>query len=147
MLTIRKMKLYDEKDVMKMVDDFYNSDAVLHTVDMNVLRRSFMDAAGSEPLVEGAVLCEGEEAVGFAYMAMTYSCEAGGKSMMLEELYLSEKCRGKGYGTKFFNWVFETYPEIVRFRLEVTEENKGAAALYRRLGFKDFDYKQMIFDR
>ena len=129
MLSIRKMELKDKIAVMDMVDVFYNSDAVLHGVGMDVLERSFMDAVGLEPSVQGAVLCEGEEIVGFAYMAMTYSCEAGGKSIMLEELYLKEQCRGKGYG------------------LEVTSENEGATALYKSLGFEDLEYNQMIYDR
>ncbi len=147
MLSIRKMKLKDKIAVMDMVDVFYNSDAVLHGVGMDVLERSFMDAVGLEPSVQGAVLCEEEEIVGFAYMAMTYSCEAGGKSIMLEELYLKEQCRGKGYGRKFFNWMFDSFPEIVRFRLEVTSENEGATALYKSLGFEDLEYNQMIYDR
>jgi ribosomal protein S18 acetylase RimI-like enzyme len=147
MLSIREMELSDKKEVMDMVDEFYNSDAVLHKVDMSILERSFMDAAGDEPSVCGAVLSEGDDVVGFAYMAMTYSCEAGGKTIMLEELYLKDQCRGKGYGKKFFNWMFDSFPEVIRFRLEVTGKNEGASALYRRLGFEDLDYNQMIFDR
>ena len=43
--------------------------------------------------------------------------------------------------------MFREYPDVVRFRLEVTAANEGAAALYKKLGFEYLDYRQMVLDR
>jgi ribosomal protein S18 acetylase RimI-like enzyme len=66
---------------------------------------------------------------------------------MIEEIYLKESCRGKGFGRQFFRWLFQEYPQVKRFRLEVTKANAGAAKLYASLGFVPLEYNQMILDR
>ncbi|MFR5112285.1 MAG: GNAT family N-acetyltransferase [[Clostridium] leptum] len=70
-----------------------------------------------------------------------------GKTLMIEEIYLKESCRGKGFGRQFFRWLFQEYPQVKRFRLEVTKANAGAAKLYASLGFVPLEYNQMILDR
>ena len=95
---------------------------------------------------KGVVLTEEGKIIGFAYVTVFYACEVGGRCLMFEELFLKEEARGKGYGTAFFKWVMEGHPEVKRFRLEVTEENKRAIALYESLGFSFLDYGQMAKD-
>lgn len=148
MLTIRDMTPADEQVVMEMVDIFYHSPAVEHPVEHAVLLRSFRAAADpAEPLFRGLLLEEDGETVGYCYCAESYSGEAGGRQILMEELYLREDCRGKGYGSRVFQWVMDAYPNHHRFRLEVTEANRAAARLYERLGFRYLEYGQMVFDR
>ena len=59
---------------------------------------------------------------------------------------VNESVRGQGIGRKMIAAVHEKYNNAARFRLEVTEENPRAAALYRILGFEDLPYRQMIMD-
>ena len=53
---------------------------------------------------------------------------------------------GRGYGQQFKDWIYLAYPETVRFRLEITPENR-AVNLYRRNGFRNYPYGQMVLDR
>ena len=147
MLQIKPMTIKDEAQVMEMVRDFYHSDAVDHVVGDQVLHRTFLDAVGQEPSLWGLVLWDGGQAVGFSYLTSFYACECGGKTLMIEEIYLKESCRGKGFGRQFFRWLFQEYPQKKRFRLEVTKANAGAAKLYASLGFVPLEYNQMILDR
>ncbi len=148
MLQIKPMTIKDEAEVMEMVTDFYHSGAVDHAVAGQVLRRTFLDAVGEEePSVWGFVLWDDGQAVGFSYLTSFYACECGGRTLMIEEIYLKESCRGKGFGKQFFHWLFQAYPEVKRFRLEVTKANAGAARLYASLGFVPLEYDQMILDR
>lgn len=112
-----------------------------------MLHRTFLDAVGQEPSLWGLVLWDGGQAVGFSYLTSFYACECGGKTLMIEEIYLKESCRGKGFGRQFFRWLFQEYPQVKRFRLEVTKANAGAAKLYASLGFVPLEYNQMILDR
>ena len=59
---------------------------------------------------------------------------------------VDEALRGKGIGSKMIAAVHEKYNNAARFRLEVTEENPRAAALYHILGFEDLPYQQMVMD-
>ena len=147
MLQIREMCDGDEEVVLPLVHEFYHSDAVDHTVDDSVLRRTFADAVREHSLLRGVMLLHGQTPVGFAYITSFYACETGGVTVMIEEVYLSEACRGKGYGTQFFEWLFKEYPDAKRFRLEVTKSNEGAVRLYEKLGFTFMKYDQMIKDR
>lgn len=147
MLKISQMQLKDEETVLPMVMEFYHSDAVDHAVETAVLKRTFSDAAGSCPYLEGFLLEDEAGAAGFAYLTSFYACEVGGITVMIEELYFKKESRGKGYGKKFFAWLFKRYPDARRFRLEVTRENEAACALYQKLGFEYLSYHQMVLDR
>lgn len=147
MLKINQMQLKDKETVMPMVKEFYQSDAVDHEVSSAVLERTFSDAAGPSPYLRGYLLEDETGVIGFAYLTCFYACEVGGITVMIEELYFQKKSRGKGYGKQFFAWLFECYPDAMRFRLEVTKENKPACALYQRMGFQYLSYDQMVLDR
>lgn len=144
MLQFEKMTEAMRRPVLEMVQEFYHSDAVCHAVPLPVLERTFQDAVSEEPALTGYVLVEDGKMAGFAYVTVFYACEVGGKCLMLEELFLKEEARGRGYGSAFFKWIMESHPEVKRFRLEVTEENKRAIALYESMGFSFLDYRQMV---
>lgn len=147
MLQIRKMTGADAKTVLPMVYGFYRSDAVDHAVPEETLNRTFQAAVTDDSLLEGFVLEDETGAVGFAYLSPYYACEVGGVNMMLEEIFIIPEAQGKGYGTEFFRWMEETYPEVRRFRLEVTESNQAAVRLYKKLGYDFIRYEQMAKDR
>ena len=147
MLQIRKMTGADAKTVLPMVYGCYRSDAVDHAVPEETLNRTFQAAVTDGSLLEGFVLEDETGAVGFAYLSPYYACEVGGVNMMLEEIFIIPEAQGKGYGTEFFRWMEETYPEVRRFRLEVTESNQAAVRLYKKLGYDFIRYEQMAKDR
>ena len=147
MLTMRPMVSGDRDAVMGMVTDFYHSPAVEHQVDPAILEQAFRDAADpAQPLIEGLLLLEDGEPVGYCYLSWNYASEVGGKVLIFDELYLKDSCRGKGYGSQVFRRVMAEHPECRRFRLEVTGANEGAARLYERLGFRFLQYNQMVLD-
>ena len=59
--------------VPPMVHEFYHSDAVDHTVDDSILRRTFADAVRDGSLLRGVMLLDGERPVGFAYITCFYA--------------------------------------------------------------------------
>lgn len=78
-------------------------------------------------------------------MSLTYSNEAGGLVVWLEELYIRDFARGFGLGTELIGYIENQYRDrAVRFRLEVEEENHAAVRLYRRKGYTSLPYAQMV---
>lgn len=147
MFHIEKMQETMREDILSMVCEFYNSDAVSHPVEKRVLEQTFTDAVGDDPILEGYVLMEDGRIVGFAYTTVYYACEVGGRCMMFEEIFLKEETRGQGYGRRFMEMIIERNPRVKRFRLEVTRSNEGAVRLYEKLGFSFLEYDQMVLDR
>ena len=57
MLTFRNMTIQDRDLVLPMVETFYQSDAVDHPVEREILERSFQAAVDpSEPLLRGILV-------------------------------------------------------------------------------------------
>ena len=148
MLTFRDITPADHDLILPMVADFYRTDAVDHEVPVEIMERSFAACADpDEPLLRGVLVSRGEEAVGYVYLTFCYSAEVGGRCVFIEEIFLKEQFRGMGLGREIMDWMEREYPEVRRFRLEVTQVNKSAIRLYEKSGYKYLKYDQMVFDK
>ena len=141
---IREIKSDDKIDFIKMCMDFYNTDGVEHSIPVSNMEKTF------NLLMEGldfakAYVCEkNNKTVGYILLALTYSNEAGGMVVWLDEIYVKPEFRSQGIGSELIDFVIEKYKnKISRFRLEITESNIGAKKLYLSKGFKDLSYRQM----
>ena len=144
---LKRFTKLDKEEYLELANLFYHSDAVLHPVDKNNLEVTFKELTSSSPYVDGCKIMHNNKTAGFALFAITFSQEAGGKVLWLEELYIKEEFRNLGLGTKFFEELFKNLPpDFKRIRLEVEEDNEKAIRVYKRLNFKWLDYKQMVID-
>ena len=148
MLTFRDITAADHDLILPMVADFYRTDAVDHEVPVEIMERSFAACADpDEPLLRGVLVSRGEEAVGYVYLTFCYSAEVGGRCVFIEEIFLKEAFRGRGLGKEIMAWMEGEYPEVRRFRLEVTQVNKSAIRLYEGSGYQYLRYDQMVLDK
>ena len=86
-------------------------------------------------------------AVGFLVLAFLFSFEFGGRIAFLDELYLDDKARGKGYGKYAVNFVKEYAAEndLKAIFLEVEQHNERARGVYEAGGFRDHHRLLMIY--
>lgn len=143
-MEIRELQAKDRDVFIQMVDDFYHSEAVLHDIPKeNILHTVDLLMEGT-PYAKGYLFEQNGEIAGYGQISLTYSNEAGGLCVWVEEVMILPQFRGQGLGHEFFHFLHREFSQAKRFRLEVTKENPRAAKLYEKLGYEPFDYLQMV---
>ena len=143
-MSIRKMNSNDFDEVFKMMRDFYDSPAVLFDVSDEILKKDINDCISSLPFIEGYVFDEQNTIKGYMMLAKSYSTEAGGIVIWIEDIYIKPEYRGCSIATKFFKFVEESCDNIARIRLDVEPCNKKAIGFYKKCGYEELKYSQMM---
>lgn len=147
-MRIRDIKAKDKRELLALMADFYeNTEACLHRINMENCDATF-ELCLKDNTYARMVVAEDEYGVqGYCLLSFTWSNEAGGMVVLIEEIYFKENARGKGYGKAILTWIEQEYPKAKRFRLEATYNNKGAISLYEREGYEELAYFQMIKEK
>ena len=138
---IRKFVPEDREDYIRFSTEFYNSSAVDKPVPREHFEQGFDEMMRSDVYVQGYMLvCDGNN-VGYCVTMKTYSVEAGGITIWIDEL---EEYRSKGLGRELFKYIEENGDKkLRRIRLEVELENGRAISLYKKMGFEPAPYDGM----
>lgn len=131
----RRLRPEDRELYCYYADVFYHTDAVNAPVPPQNYAAAFDEMMRSDDYLRGYLFEDGGTSCGFALLSKTYSQEAGGISVTIEEIYIEPEHRGRGLATEFFAYL-KSRPGIMRLRLEVEDENEGAKRLYERMGFE-----------
>lgn len=140
---IRRVEEKDRAVYLAMAHDFYHSSAVDHPVPDAFLEQTFSEMMADDRYVEGYFFEEDGVVKGYALLAKTWSQEAGGLTIWIEELYLLPQYRGQGQGQAFFDFLKAEKP-AARYRLEAEPDNDRAKSLYKRQGFRFLNYESFI---
>ncbi|MEG0091416.1 MAG: GNAT family N-acetyltransferase [Oscillospiraceae bacterium] len=144
---IRDFILQDKPELLDLVEDFYNSNAVVEPIPVQNFANCFDEIINKNPFVRGLTILHEGEILGYAQLSFTYSSEADGMVVLFEELYIKPSYRGKGIAHQVFDFVEKEYRgKAKRIRLECCHCNEKAHRLYSNLGFNELDYVQMIKD-
>ena len=141
---IRKFVPEDREDYIRFSTEFYNSSAVDKPVPREHFEQGFDEMMRSDVYVQGYMLvCDGNN-VGYCVTMKTYSVEAGGITIWIDELFVLEEHRSKGLGRELFKYIEENGDKkLRRIRLEVELENGRAISLYKKMGFEPAPYDGM----
>ncbi len=142
----RRIEESDRALYYRYVDAFYHSDAVESPVPVENYRVTFDEMMRSETYLRGYIFEDGGEPCGFVLLSRTFSQEAGGMSVTIEEIYVEPAYQNRGLATAFFRFL-AAQREPMRLRIEVEDDNIGARRLYERMGFRLLPYRQMVIDR
>lgn len=142
---IRPMQAADRAQVLEMMKIFYASDALLIHPSEEKLSRMLGDCLSDDPYIEGYVFETDGCVAGYGILAKSYSTEACGRCIWIEDIYVQPQHRGKGLGSEFLAFVEERYSHsAARIRLEAEPENSRAMEVYRKAGFEVLGYTQLI---
>jgi len=141
---IRKMNHDDKKIVLNMMRKFYTSSAVITNGSEKIFAANVENILSGTTCAEGFVFVVEDKIIGYGITTRSYSTEFGGECIWIEDIFIEEEYRGRGVGSEFIRYVKELYPDKI-FRLEV-ETNSKALNFYKRLGFKELPYLEMVCD-
>ena len=82
---------------------------------------------------------DADKPIGYIAICFGYSLEWLGRDAFVDEFYLLEPYRGRGWGRKTMAFVEGELGrlKIMALHLEVVRQNAAALQVYRKLGFKD----------
>lgn len=97
--------------------------------------RQLLDNPASGRIV---LFTDGDKVCGYAILIPYWSNEYGGMIVFVDELFVVPEARGRGIGSRFFEFVTVARPfDAVAVLLEVSPSNRRARRLYESLGFKE----------
>lgn len=103
-MVIRAFMPEDKDCYLAMGRDFYAGEGTLFPISDQKLLDTFDCLMRGEPGLRGCILEHEGQVVGYALLVFYWSCEAGGQTVQLEELYLSERVRAAaGWARSLWN--------------------------------------------
>lgn len=107
--------------------------------DESAVRAALEMFLGQPQLGRMWVLWEGDEAVGYIVLTLSFSFEFRGRDAFIDELYIEPGYRRRGLGRMAVDFA-ERHArdlEVNAVHLEVDHGNDPARELYRRIGYAD----------
>lgn len=143
---IRRITLQDKDFYINCVKNFYGSDAVLHSIPDDFIQKTFDELMHSDTYAICYIFEKENKKEGYALLAKTFSQEAGGEVLWIDEIYVLPEYRNQGLGSEFFKFLKEK-SNASRFRLEFCPDNTRAIEVYKNQGFKPLNYGQMYYGK
>lgn len=145
-LKIRRAKKEDCRHLMDMIVELAIYEKMEDQVEMTVeiLQRDGFDT--DPPYFQCFIVELGEHVIGYALYFYSYSTNEGGQLLYLEDLYIKEKFRGRGYGKQLFKVVIEEAKKEKSVCMQwcVLNWNDKAIDFYKSLGAYDLTLADKI---
>ncbi|HEV8700081.1 MAG TPA: GNAT family N-acetyltransferase [Candidatus Polarisedimenticolia bacterium] len=100
----------------------------------------------ADPALGRVYLVRQDEAIaGYVVLTFDYGLEAGGREMFIDELFIVERCRGLGLGTRVLEFVSGASRDLGgrALHLAVGFDNRRAREVYERHGFASTQREMM----
>ncbi len=137
----------NKKYLLKMMKEFYKSDAVSHPIPTDIIEKLLEDILSKEFGIKGYEIYIDSNLIGFGILTTYYTSEIAGITVQFEDIYIQKEYRSNGVARKYIDYIMKENPSAKRFRLEVSPTNKRAIKLYTELGFEMIEYHQMIVEK
>lgn len=137
--TFREATGGDVEQVLPMVEEFHALDG--HPFDRSVVRKALEELVGNPELGRVWLIQDGAATVGYIVLGFGYSLEFHGRDAFIDELFLVESYRGRGWGRMALEFAEREAASLgVRaLHLEVTRANHRAREVYTSYGFRDHE--------
>ena len=145
MTTFKPLEIADIEIITLMMQDFYAIDN--YPMDVEVTKTLFQEFISNEHLGKSWLIYSENEIVGYIILTFIFSFEYGGKIAFLDELFIKETARGKGFGKEAIQFIQQEVPKLSLklLYLEVEPHNENAQKLYLAHDFELHNRKLMKY--
>ena len=141
---IRPLRKEDKELFFTLTREFYTPPAVLRPISDGHRERTWAELMRPDSVLECCIFEQDGQAAGYTLLIRSFSQEAGGPILWVDELYVRPAFRSRGLARELLRSLMAR-DDLAGLRLEVEPENPRAAELYRRLGFEALPYRPMIW--
>ena len=142
-LSLLDTQISDIDQLLVLIQDFYQHFDYPYTESE---KRLTLENLFERPTAGRIYLIQKDEKiVGYVFLSFYFSIEFGGVTAFIDELFVLPRDRGQGIGSRVIHLVEQKCLELnlKAIHLESERTNKGAIALYLKLGFVDYDRQLM----
>lgn len=145
MTTFKPLEIADIEIITQMMQDFYAIDN--YPMDIEVAKTLFQEFISNENLGKSWLIYSENEIVGYIILTFIFSFEYGGKIAFIDELFIKETARGKGFGKEVIRFIQQEVPKLSLklLYLEVEPHNENAQKLYLAHDFELHNRKLMKY--
>jgi len=145
MATYKPAGFDDINLLVEMMQEFYAIDG--YPIDIEQSKKLFPTFISNENLGKVWMIESENQTVGYLILTFIFSFEYGGMIGFVDELYVSEKSRGKGIGKESIAFVQAEAAKLSLklLYLEVEPHNATAQKLYLAAGFSEHKRRLMRF--
>ena len=129
--------------LLAMMREYYLYDG--HAFDEPRARTALLNFLRDPAFGRAWLICDGDVPVGYIVLTFGYSLEYLGRDAFIDEFFLRESHRGRGWGRQALDYVEEAARAggVRSIHLEVVRSNTTAKEVYRRSGYADHDHYLM----
>ena len=130
MISFKPLEIADIEVITQMMQNFYAIDN--YPMDVDVAKNLFQEFITNEHLGKSWLIYSENEIVGYIILTFIFSFEYGGKIAFVDELFIKETARGKGFGKEAIQFIQQEVPKLSLklLYLEVEPHNENAQKLY-----------------
>lgn len=145
MIQFKPLAVADIETIVTLMQEFYAIDN--YPIDIEASKALFEEFIANKNLGKSWLILSDNQLVGYIILTFVFSFEYQGKIAFLDELYLSEKARGKGIGSKAIEFIQnESHKLSLKLiYLEVEQHNEKAQKLYLAHDFELHNRKLMRY--
>jgi ribosomal protein S18 acetylase RimI-like enzyme len=145
MITFKPLEIRDISTITHMMQDFYAIDN--YPIDIEESKKLFQEFITNENLGKSWLIFSENEIVGYIILTFIFSFEYGGKIAFIDELFIKETERGKGFGKEAIQFIQREVPKLSLklLYLEVEPHNENAQKLYLAHDFELHNRKLMKY--
>ena len=145
MISFKPLEIADIEVITQMMQNFYAIDN--YPMDIEVAKTLFQEFITNEHLGKSWLIYSENEIVGYIILTFIFSFEYGGKIAFLDELFIKETARGKGFGKEAIQFIQGEVPKLSLklLYLEVEPHNENAQKLYLAHDFELHNRKLMKY--
>ena len=145
MTTFKPLEIVDIEIITQMMQEFYAIDN--YPMDIEVAKTLFQEFITNEHLGKSWLIYTENGIVGYIILTFIFSFEYGGKIAFVDELFIKETARGKGFGKEAIQFIQGEVPKLSLklLYLEVEPHNENAQKLYLAHDFELHNRKLMTY--